>query len=281
MRKLKTSEKRKWIVNGLLAFGAVALLTTGFATWIVGVNQREANGGVNVQVDTAQKNNVSFTFEVLESNKDIYVGEKTSSSSDNFVNITGNDEKDTDFTVGIKITIEVGADVANKPTKVALAINYDGEGLAAETDNTAATGNKVTYKDSPVEGDGSIKTPKTHAAGDYKYIDINNELAEYLKLPKASGNGWTIAEKDGDTKYEYINAEVKMFKWGSYFGGKSPSEFYNDLYNAGTLTNSSDDVNLVYNQLQTMKSVFMEKTGDTDDETSWTPRTLNVLATLE
>ena len=66
MRKLRFSEKRKWVVNGLLAFGAVALLTTGFATWIVGVNQRNANGNVSVSVDTAQKNNINFTFKILE-----------------------------------------------------------------------------------------------------------------------------------------------------------------------------------------------------------------------
>ena len=104
MRKLRSSEKRKWVVNGLLAFGAVSLLTTGFATWIVGVNQREANEGVNVQVDTAQKNNVSFTFEIGD-DKDIYVGETTKKVDNNFVNV--NNGKDTDFEVGIKITIEI------------------------------------------------------------------------------------------------------------------------------------------------------------------------------
>lgn len=277
MRKLKTSEKRKWIVNGLLAFGAVALLTTGFATWIVGVNQREASGGVNVQVDTAQKNNVSFTFEVLESNKDIYVGEKTSSSSNNFVNITGNNEKDTDFTVGIKITIEVGADVANKPTKVALAINYAGKGLDAETDNTAATGNKVTYE--------KVSAPKTHKdmiegeSASFTYIDINDSFAA-LTLPSEDGNGWKITESNGDLKYEYTNDAAVMFKWGTYFDGDAPSTFYNQLYKGGTLANTSEDVNIVYGQLQAMKEVFMSKTGDTDDEESWTPKTLNVLATL-
>ena len=277
MRKLRFSEKRKWVVNGLLAFGAVALLTTGFATWIVGVNQREANGGVNVQVDTAQKNNVSFTFEIGD-DKDIYVGETTKKVDNNFVNV--NNGKDTDFEVGIKITIEIGADVVDKPTKVELAINYDGKGLTELDDNSAAKGNKITYKDNPVEGDGSFKTPKTHTAGDYKYIDINDALATDLTLPTVSGGGWTITEKDGDTKYEYTNDKAQMFKWGNYFGDKSPSEFYNGLYSTGTLTNSSEDVNLVYNQLQTMKSVFMTKTGDTDDEESWTPKTLNVLATL-
>ena len=90
MRKLRSSEKRKWVVNGLLAFGAVALLTTGFATWIVGVNQRNANGNVSVSVDTVRKNNINFTFEILEEeDNQVWIGEKTSSDG-GYITITGN-----------------------------------------------------------------------------------------------------------------------------------------------------------------------------------------------
>lgn len=275
MRKLKSTEKRKRVVNGLLAFGAVALLTTGFATWIVGVNQREANGGVGVQVDTAQKNNVSFAFEIVD-DKEIYVGEKTNSSDDNFVNITGNDEKDTDFTVGVKITIEVGADVENKPSKVALAINYEGKGLDGETDNTAATGNKVTYEkeSAPVTHKDMIESENAS----FTYIDINDSFVT-LTLPSDDGDGWTITESNGDLKYEYTNAAAVMFKWGTYFNGDEPSTFYNDLYKKGTLKNTSEDVNLVYSQLLEMKKVFMNE--PTEDLGEWTPKTLNILATLE
>lgn len=277
MRKLRSSEKRKWVVNGLLAFGAVALLTTGFATWIVGVNQREANGGVNVQVDTAQKNNVSFTFEI-GSDKEIYVGEKTNSSDDNFVNITGDDAKNTDFTVGVKITIEIGADVSDKPTKVSLAINYDGKGLDEDTDNTAESGNKITYT--------KEEAPKTHKnlikeeQATFTYIDINESFAS-LTLPSVDGNGRTITNTNGDAKYEYVNDTAEMFKWGSYFGGKAPSVFYNELYKSGDLKNTSDDVNLVYGQLQAMKEVFMTKTTNEGPKEVWEPKTLNILATLE
>lgn len=279
MRKLRSSEKRKWVLNGLLAFGAVALLTTGFATWIVGVNQREANGGVSVQVDTAQKNNVSFAFEITD-DKEIYVGEKTANSGDNFVNITGNNEKDTDFTVGVKITIEVGADVANKPTKVSLAINYDGKGLTDGTDNSAAIGNKITYT--------KEDAPKTHASffeeedndATFTYIDISESFAS-LTLPSEDGDGWKITKTNGDLKYEYVNGEAVMFTWGTYFGGNAPSIFYNELYKKKTLENTSDDVNLVYNQLQAMKEVFMTKTTSEGQAESWEPKTLNVLATLE
>lgn len=283
MRKLRSSEKRKWVVNGLLAFGAVALLTTGFATWIVGVDQRNANGNVSVSVDTAQKNNVSFTFKILEEDNKVWIGEKTS-SDDGYITITGNDEKDTDFTVNIELTLQVGKAVSEKPTSINIDLNYEGIGLnLEEVDNSAATGNKVTVSEPTA----------THEIGDYKYIDIADEF-KTLTLPTSAQeptSNWTYQEsEDGDKTYTYKNSAAKLFKWGNFFGTDSstpgyvasPSNYYNKLYADGELSNSIEDVDFVYNELLTMKEVFMYGPKTENNETeSWVPKTLNLLASLK
>lgn len=282
MRKLRSSEKRKWVVNGLLAFGAVALLTTGFATWIVGVNQRNANGNVAVTVDTAQKNNINFTFEILEEDNDVWVGEKNTDEGD-YITITGNEEKDTDFNVSIKLTLQVGRDVTNKPTAIKIDFNTAGTGLNLEdVDNSAATGNQVSIKEDT----------KTHTVGDYKYIDIADEF-KTLTLPTStdeSNSNRTYQDDDGDITYTYTNSSAKLFKWGNFFGVDSsepeyvasPSNFYNKLFAENKLTNSIEDVDFVYNEFLTMKQVFMygPKTEHNDTD-SWVPKTLNLLASLE
>lgn len=282
MRKLRFSEKRKWVVNGLLAFGAVALLTTGFATWIVGVNQRNANGNVSVSVDTAQKNNINFTFKILEDDNKVWIGEKTSSDG-GYITITGNDDKETDFNVGIELTLQVGKDVSEKPTSINIDLNYEGTGLnLEEVDNSAATGNKVTVSEST----------KTHDVGEYKYIDIADKF-KTLTLPTSSEeatSGWTYQKSEGgDITYTYKNTSAKLFKRGNFFGTDSstpgyvasPSNFYNKLYADGELSNSLEDVDFVYNEFLTMKEVFMygPKTVNNDTE-SWVPKTLNLLASL-
>lgn len=281
MRKLRFSEKRKWVVNGLLAFGAVALLTTGFATWIVGVNQRNANGNVSVSVDTAQKNNINFTFKILEDDNKVWIGEKTSSDG-GYITITGNDEKETDFNVSIELTLQVGKDVSEKPTSINIDLNYEGTGLNPEkVDNSAATGNKVTVSEST----------KTHDVGEYKYIDIADEF-KTLTLPTSSEeatSGWTYQDDDGDITYTYTNKTAKLFKWGNFFGvdssepvyKASPSNYYNKLYANNKLTNSIEDVDFVYNEFLAMKQVFMYGPKTEHNATdSWVSKTLNLLASL-
>lgn len=282
MRKLRFSEKRKWVVNGLLAFGAVALLTTGFATWIVGVNQRNANGNVSVSVDTAQKNNINFTFKILEDDNKVWIGEKTSSEG-GYITITGNDEKETDFNVSIELTLQVGKDVSEKPTSINIDLNYEGTGLnLEEVDNSAATGNKVTVSEST----------KTHDVGEYKYIDIADDF-KTLTLPTSSEeapSGWTYQDDDGDITYTYTNKTAKLFKWGNFFGvdssepvyKASPSNYYNKLFANNKLTNSIEDVDFVYNEFLAMKQVFMYGPKTEHNATdSWDPKTLNLLASLE
>ena len=52
-KSIMSKSKRKWIVGGFAFFGGIALLTTGFAAWVFGVNQNTSGSGVNVGSDTA------------------------------------------------------------------------------------------------------------------------------------------------------------------------------------------------------------------------------------
>lgn len=274
MKKLRSSQKRKWIVNGLLAFGAVAILTTGFATWIVGVNQNQDTGNVNVQVDTAKKNNISFSFDIVD-DKNIFIGEQTGSETGDYVTIE--DEQQTDFNVGIQMNIEIGDDVSPVPNTITLKINSEGSLLDEGTDNSAAKGNTVEFADDISEKTGVKQSTVTHAEGTYTYIDIADEYAT-IKLPSENGNDWTITKNNGGTQYSFKNSSVTLFKWGSFFGNVSPSKYYNNLYEKGTLKNTSEHVNLVFNELDEMRSVFMNKSEG--EPATWTPKTLNILATL-
>ena len=74
MRKLISASKRKWVLGGILGFAAIALTTTGFATWIVGINATTTNGDVGVTVDTVSNNGVELKL-VLGEDSDIELKE--------------------------------------------------------------------------------------------------------------------------------------------------------------------------------------------------------------
>lgn len=252
-KKLKNSSFRKAVINGILIFGGVALLTTGFATWIIGVNQATANDDVtNVTVDTAEKNNLMLTFSLEGDGTEsaVHIGEGPSEEGEgnDFVNMpAGNDE--TDFSITPKITLEVGDDVAAKPTKITLAFNY-------------APGVELGFSNYVGESDNlkAGETPTHKDKENYTLIDINTAgVEEKLKLPTdyataTTGNAnWTVTDKDGVRTLEYKGGPIEVFKWGTFFENKAPSDFYNDLYEKGTLKNTSEHVNLVANQLGYLK----------------------------
>ena len=63
MRKeINSKSKRKWVAGGLAAFASVALLTTGFATWVVINNNVTDSKDIGVTVDTASNESVDFTM---------------------------------------------------------------------------------------------------------------------------------------------------------------------------------------------------------------------------
>ena len=50
--------------------------------------------------------------------------------------------------------------------------------------------------------------------------------------------------------------DLKVFKWGSFFGHVSPCDYYNGLYQVGTITSQADDVDLVYAEMNAMKAAL-------------------------
>lgn len=259
-KKLRNSSFRKAVINGVLIFGGVALLTTGFATWIIGVNQATANDDVTkVTVDTAEKNNLMLTFsldgEGTESKVHIGEGPSGEGERNDFVNMPEGNAK-TDFSITPKITLEVGDDVATKPTKITLAFNYKpGEGFD----------NFVTQSDNEKPGE----TPTHEGVENYTLIDINTAGVEKkLKLPDYTTDAtattgdanWTVTKKEGVTTLEYIGGPIEVFKWGTFFNNEAPSVFYNDLYDAKKLQNTSAHVNLVAKQLDYLTKGFNNKT---------------------
>lgn len=248
-KKLNSSSKRKWIINGALAFGAVALLTTGFATWIIGANNTSADGSTSVTVDTAERNNINLTLTVNEPN--IYVGEQTKEDGA-YINIEGG--KATDFSINVSIVLEIGKDVEKKPTKLVFdwkkeaSEEPEGEAIDVNTINYV-TADSTTHVN--VGEGGRVNRTK------YTYIDLNSE-ATTLTIPAASGSGWTVTTGE-NSRYEFTG-DLTLFKWGSFFNNEAPSVYYDGLYKEGKITNSSADVDKVYNEITAMHNALHGQT---------------------
>ena len=256
-KSIKKSSRRKWIVGGVAFFGSVVLLTTGFATWVIGANQTSDTDGTTVTVDTAVRNNVSLAITLTES--DVYIGEDLSKVTGSFMNCKaegeeGTEQKSTDFLITMDITLEVGKD-AGAFTTLNFDFAYDYKVDNAPVKNDATNNNKVNV---PTD----VPVSDWRAAGDYTYIKIKTPS---ITLPTQDGTpagGITLTtDEQGNKKYTSTGLVVEIFDWGTFFGEKSPSAYYNGLYDAkdGKLENTTDDVNAVHAEFQALSEAFNNK----------------------
>lgn len=211
MRKeLKSKSRRKWLLGGSLAFASVALLTTGFATWVIGTQQTSGDGKVNIGVDTAKDNSVELTFSLDDTDKKIFVAEDAGNSNSNLT--IERDEADTvskpDWDIKIKeLNIVVGETFYNSiKEKQGLKIVFELQKGVTEGDINSVTADKVG-----VRGE---------TGPSWNYIELAKSKFD-VTLPESYPTGGKIYDIN-DTP----DNKTFSFTWGSYFGEKAPSDFY-------------------------------------------------------
>ncbi len=277
-KKVMSTSKRKWIVSGLLGFGAVALLTTGFATWVVGVNKSNTTIDPSTSVEATVNKMISLTVEFRDGDdKQVSISENKTG-----VFISNPDGAATDFVVKPHIKIELGKSLNQLPKEIEFSLGYK-DTLDKVIKLEGGKEHEVTPVDSnKVKIDTDTKTHKAKAEA-YEYFKIHKDANITLPLlsdatswtaapegetlpktytGKGTADGWTITETSNSYTYESNNA-ITMFDWGSFFGDKSPVDYYDELYKTGKdglkLENTAGDIDFVVNEMEAMRKLFNGK----------------------
>lgn len=228
MRKeINSKSKRKWIMVGLAAFASVALLTTGFALYVVGTTKTDASGNVDVKVDTAENKSIVFDFSLDGADSKI-------------------DLKESNVASGKIVTVEQNDTVAN-----ALQVKYSTATIKY------GTSYDFKFKSIKFRIETSLTTEETNNG--YATVVVGadgNKLSEgyaretgtyeYISAPKDIDISSYKAVETGNTKTITIAASTLDFTWGSFFDNKAPSTYYNEKYASendnGKLTTAADEI---------------------------------------
>ena len=200
------------MIGGSLAFASVALLTTGFATWVIGTRQTSGDGQLNIGVDTAEDNSVELTFN-LDTDNRIFVAEDAGNTNSNLT--IERDEADTvtkpDWDIKIKdLHIVVGETFYNSiKDKQGLKIVFE-----LQKDVTEAEDKNLVTEDKVGVRTGSS----------WNYIKLAKSEFD-VTLPSSYPAGGKIYDIN-DTPNN--PDKTFSFTWGSYFGEKAPSDFYKE-----------------------------------------------------
>lgn len=251
MRKLISASKRKWVLGGVLGFAAVALTTTGFATWIVGVNAITQNGNVSVSVDTVKNNGVELTLTLDDASIEL---KEANTSEGPVVTVEGNDTVSNPLQISVsEFTLEVGKQFLDKNTITGV------EFFLKETTDTETKDIK----------DNAMNKVTDNKLGDKR----SGQSWHYLNAPAKVefDNSDIIDEEEGQTSYTYSISKTTLdFTWGDFFGGDSPATFYNTKFASGA---TKEDVDNIVAELEAMRNLN-EKTLVLTAKLAFTPKSV-------
>lgn len=185
----KKVRNNKTIIASILALGCLTAASVGFSSWVIAAQNTDATSNVNVTVADVKDHRFKVT---ASSDSIIKLGPSTEGKYISYSG--GKSEEALDFNFKLKFT-----------TNGDEAFNFTS--LGDQSFNV-----KFSFTDT---------------------LKINDDVNEYIKFPlekttigTISKSGFTASSSDATTDPKSSNVITYSGKlaWGSYFGGKNPSE---------------------------------------------------------
>lgn len=187
----KKVRNNKVILASILALGCLTAASVGFSSWVIAAQNTDATSNVNVTVDGVKDHRYNFDVTASSSDSTIQLGPSTEGK---YISPSGSaSEEDLNFNFELTFTAR-GSGAAFDFTSLgdqSFDINFSFTNKLNINDNADGK----TYIDFPSGTIGTISNSGFTASSDVTATQKNNEIIYNGKLT-----------------------------WGSYFGGKNPSE---------------------------------------------------------
>lgn len=244
IRLTRRSYKRKIIVFGMLLFASIALISTGFAAWIISQgSSKESTGNVEVGVVTDKSIDIiNLTFDADYNVVYVDDGEGTMMPSRNPVTYEQLTDKENPKAIGFAFQPQYG-DYTGK-------VKYDptdkGESL-----KIIITGN-VTTASSLLDMWVSLEVPESiRLAAEKGYIELpeSAQLDAEGKLigVKIPNESYGVIDEHNQRSFKY----TVEFKWGTFFNGKNPGIYFDTESEPG-YQYELEEIKTVLNELRAM-----------------------------
>ena len=209
---LKNKRKQTYILFGVVCFAALSLATVGFSTWIVGTIEDKTD--VTATITTEGSTNKTFTVDALASKSTIKID--CASGVSNGIITSGSGSKK-DMTIGMTYSIAASTNCTFNRINLSVKVSNSSN---KETDINIPT----LLDTSKIDGGSTDIFGRTITNySNLTYLSISS--TEYINRD----NLFTVdsSSLSGYNLYTYSD-DAFAIKFGSFFGGKTPEEFYNE-----------------------------------------------------
>ena len=201
---LKNKRKQTYILFGVVCFAALSLATVGFSTWIVGTIEDKTD--VTATITTEGSTNKTFTVDAIPTRSTINIDCAT--NTEGIISSNGTSSKN--MTIGM--TYSIAASTNCTFNKIELSVKVT-NGSDTNNINIPTLLDTSKIDDSPTT-DIFGRTISTYS--NLTYLSISSSL---FTKDESSLSGYNL--------YTYSDGDFAI-KFGSFFGGKTPEEFYNE-----------------------------------------------------
>ena len=208
---LKNKRKQTYILFGVVCFAALSLATVGFSTWIVGTIEDKTD--VTATITTEGSTNKTFTVDAIPTRSTIKIDCAT--NTEGIISSNGTSSKN--MTIGM--TYSIAASTNCTFNRIDLSVKVT-NGSNTNNINIPTLLDTSKMDDSPTT-DIFGRTITNYS--NLTYLSISS--TEYINRD----NLFTVDSSSisGYNLYTYSDGAFAI-KFGSFFGGKTPEEFYNE-----------------------------------------------------
>lgn len=229
------------------SLSAVSLMGVGFATWIIGTQNKVADNVIAIEADDVSykslKVSVAFTG-------GIRLAETGDENPNDVFNFKAQEDQKGNFTVKAKFTFTLGRDF------VASDFDFSKVNLSI----VPATEAGADFKDNKVDKD-NVKIARTNAEN-LTYFDCPESIV--INSKKELKYDTTVTGKYKETTC----TEDITFTWGTLFGEPGPNAFYNAKYKTLTETEGTTQAQQeqflenAYDELKAMHDTYSSTTAN-------------------
>lgn len=249
------TSRRKWVLTGVMGFAGVALLTTGFATFIVGNMNNTAAEDIGVTVDTVQNNSVELSINLTDSK--IILEETTSKGTSTDIVQSSDEPNAVALDIAGNITVKYGDSFFNKDTQN-MSLVFSLKYLTGSENDPHTNNQKNLIKDAG----NAITTYRTQKKTASSTAEGTLDSWTYIEAPAAIDLTNETPTEEGNLNVITLNAKTLSFQWGSFFDGESPVTYYNSLEFADKTT-ASDQITSELNAMyKAMNNNTLELTAE-------------------
>ena len=205
---LKKKKKQTYILFGIVCFAAISLATVGFSTWVVGTI--EDKDEVTASITTEGSTNKTFTVDAIASKDTIKIDCGTTSNGIVTSGISSNKD------MGVKMTYSIAASTNCTFKQIDLSVKVT---KGSETNINIPTLLDTSKVDDSSTIDLFGRTIADYSSFTYLTLSSISYASSRFGLPDTSLSGYNL--------YTYSDGAFAI-KFGSFFGGKTPEEFYNE-----------------------------------------------------